>query len=65
MKIFTTDEYKITVTEASYDENGDYFPRKYQLEDGTELELNDCQFVNTTDINGDGGHNPIRFKLKE
>lgn len=65
MKIFTTDEYKITKTDESYDEHGNYLPMKYQLEDGSELELDDCQFVNTTDINGNGGHNPIRFKLKE
>ena len=65
MKIFTEDKDIIIVTEESYDNNGCYLPRRYNLEDGRELELCESQFINATNVNGDGGCNPRRFKLKK
>ena len=60
MTYFTADTHKITYTECYYYDG----PRKYHLEDGRELIEAEEQTVNCTDVNGNGGHNPIRFVLK-
>ena len=64
MQYFTADTHKITVTEAYYCGFG-HIPEQYHLEDGRELVMAQIQTVNCTDANGNGGHNPIRFVLKE
>ena len=60
---FTADTHKITVTESYY-YDGLIKPKKYHLEDGRELIMAEVQTVNVSDVNGNGGHNPIRFVLK-
>ena len=63
MQYFTAETHKIIVTEAHYCGFG-HIPEQYHLEDGQELIIAEEQTVNVSDVNGNGGHNPIRFVLK-
>ena len=64
-EIYTLETHKIIVTEESLDFYGCWTPKRYNLEDGTELELAEVQTVNVTDTNGNGGANPLRFIKKQ
>ena len=65
MQYFTADTHKITATGSYYDNCGRLCHDTFHLEDGRELIMAEEQTVNVTDVNGNGGRNPIRFVLKE
>ena len=61
---FTADTHKITVTGSYYGNCGRLCHDIFRLEDGRELIMAEEQTINVSDVNGNGGHNPIRFVLK-